>query len=135
MVQQHHAYGVHSRLGGETFRAHPGEIEARHDVGDDYYGVAINLAYSRFAVCRVGDGNDRVCVGMVNIGIRQDGVQNGLHRGNRRRSASLLRHQLIDHLWVGQCRQLRQFFQVLQSDRRKTCGSNRFQIPAAALDV
>jgi len=114
VIQQHHASGIRSGFGGKSLRTDSGEFETRHDVGNDDHVIAVDLADSRFAIYAVGDRNERVRMGVVHIGIRQNSMQDGLHRRNRCRGARLMRDQLVDHLRIRQLRQLCQFLQVFQ---------------------
>ena len=135
MVQQHHAYGGSAGLARILLRAHAREIEAWHDVRDDYDGVAIDLANAPFPLRRVGDGEYRVGMGMVDELVGQAGVQNGFDRGRRCRGPEHMRGELVYHLRVWQCVELRQPKQVVQLHRRKSGRLDSLQVPAAALDV
>ena len=79
MVQQHHAHGMRSRLGGKHLGAEPRQPEARHHVGDDHHALTVDLAYPLRTVRGVGDGDQRIGMGMIDETIGQNGMQDSLH--------------------------------------------------------
>ncbi len=135
MVEQHHANSARAGLLGEATRAHAGQIEARHHIGHDHHLVAIDLADSLRSALGVGDGDDGVGMGVVDVFVRQGGVEYGFHRGGGRRGPGHVGLQLVDHFRVGQGFQPGQRQQMVQAHRRKTFAFYAGQVPAAALDV
>ena len=78
VVQQDHSPAI--RRGLEQFGGFPGEREARHDVGHEHDLPAEDLAAERGAVRLVGQRQHGVGVSVVDIAVRQEGVQQGLYR-------------------------------------------------------
>ena len=69
---------------GKKLGAESRQLEAWHDVGDDHYVVAIDLAHIVETMWCVGDRDQRVGVGVIDVLVWQDSVQNRLDRGRRR---------------------------------------------------
>ncbi len=135
MVQQHHADGRRPRFGGKALRAQAREVEAGHHVRNDDHEVAVDLADSRLAVGRVGDREQRVGVGVVDVFVGEQRVQDRLDRRRRGARPRHVRRQLVDHVEVGQRRQLREAGEVREAHRREPGFGDRGEVPAAALDV
>ena len=135
MIHQHHADGLRPRLAREVQGAQACEIEPRHDVGDDHDLVAVQLANACVAVGGVGDRQHRIGVGVIDVFVRQDGVQNRLDRRRRRRHPGHVRDQLVHHLRVAEGFEPRQPQQMRQAHRREAGRLDELQIPAAALHI
>ena len=57
-----------------------GQIEARHDVGHEAEGLAEYLAADLLAIVLIDEAEDRGRMGVVDEFVRQEGVQQCLHR-------------------------------------------------------
>ena len=135
VVHQHHADGVGAGLARILARAQARQVEPGHDVGNDHDGVAVESRGCALAVGRIGDGHDRIGVGVVDELVGQAGVQDGLDRRRRRRGLEHVGGELVDHLRVRQRVELRQPLQIVQLHRRESGRLDGLQVPAAALDV
>ena len=111
------------------------QLKARHYVGNDKHIVAVDFANARFAIVRVRDCEQRVGVAVIDELVRNHRVQNRFHRRRRRARADHVGRQLIYHLWIGECLEVRQFQQRRQPHRRESSRLDHFQIPAGAFDV
>ena len=100
VVQQDHRLAV--RLLLEQLRGFPGEREARHDVGDQHDVFAEDLAAERRPVRLVGQRQHGVGVGVVDIAVRQEGVQQGLDRGGGRGRVEQVGPVRGHHVLVGE---------------------------------
>ena len=98
MVEQHQAVGVRRLAPGGVSGL--GQREARHDVGHQRHARPIDLAAQRFAVALVAEGEDRVGVGVEDVLVRQEGVQECFDRrvggaGIEERAPLRVQHRLI----------------------------------------
>jgi hypothetical protein len=112
-----------------------GEDEARHHVGDHEHAPAVELLDALLAARRVGEGDDRVGMGVVHEAQGDQRMQDRLDgriggRGIEERGA-LLAH----HVSVGERVALRHAQQGGEPHRREAARLDRGEIPAASLDV
>ena len=135
VLHQDHADRLRRRLAGVLARHDLGEVEPGHQVRDDDHGLAVELADARFAVRRVGDGEDRVGVRMVDELERHAAVQDRLDRRRRRGRAQHVRDELVHHVRVGEPVEARELEHVVEPDRREARRLDELEVPAAALDV
>ncbi len=135
MVQQHHAHGVFCSPGAELFGAKLCEIESGYEVGNHHAALAVDLADASFPIPGVRHREHRVGVRVVDELLRHQPVKDGLDRGCGGSGFQHVGDELIDHLWIRERRQFREFQHVREEHRRKALRLDRFQIPAAAFDV
>jgi hypothetical protein len=135
VIEQHHADGAFIGFSGKALRAQPGEVEARHDVGDDDAVRAVDLARPCFPIRVVGQGDDRVGMCMVYVLVGNDCVQDRFDRRGGGTGIGHVSPQFIDHLQVTERRQFCQPAQVIEPYRGEARRFNRLQVPAAALHV
>ena len=115
--------------------AFQGQRETRHDIGHQRHARPEDIGADGVAVGLVGQRQHRVGVGVIDEFVRQEGVQQGLHRGVRRALVQQIGALDVDHVLV------RKHFQVDQlADRLQPHGgqAGRFdiaEIPARALDA
>jgi hypothetical protein len=133
--QEHHAHRVAARLPRKFARAVGGEVEPGHDVRNDHDAIAVDVADALLAFGRVRDRKHRVRVRVVDVLVRQDGVQDGLDRRRGRPGAQHVRVELVDHLRIGQLGKARELAHIAERDRRETRRLDGLQVPAAALHV
>ena len=127
----------------DAVHAHPAFVEAghllgqgkaRHDEGQDTDLRPQGLTQQGLAVDQVGEGDDGVGVGVVDKGMRQEGMHQGLDGGVGRGGAPQVGAELIDHLLVGERLQAPQFAEITQIQGREAGRLDGGQVPAAALD-
>ena len=135
VVHEHQALQVVAPCLTHQAGAFAGQIEAGHDVRQYQHPITVHGAHVPFALGVVGEGEEGVGVGVVHVLGRDDGVQDGLHRGGGGVGAQGVGLQFVDHLRVGEGLQLGQPAQVVQVHRGKALGLDEFQVPAAPLDV
>ena len=135
MIEQDQPHGARARLSGETFRDHPGQIEPRHDVGDDDHRVAVDFLDPLCAVGRVGDSQERVSVGVVDEGVRQHRVKDRFDRRRRGRRVSHRCTKLLHHLRIRELLERRQADDAFESDGGESGRFDSLEVPAAAFDI
>ncbi len=112
-----------------------GEREARHDVGHDAETLAINLGAERFGVGLIGDAQHRGRMGVVDIFLRQESVQQRLDRGVGRAGVEEIGALIAHHVFIGELVALAQLQERLQPHGGQAGRLDIAQIPAAALDA
>ena len=135
VVHQHHAGRVLPGLLRKLLGAQAREIEAGHYIGNHHDRIAVNLANAVRASGRIRDRDDRIGVGVVDVPVRQDRVQDGLDRRRGRIRPQHVRAQLVHHLRIGEGLELRQLEQPRHPHRREPLLLDRLQVPAAALHI
>ncbi len=79
-----------------------GQIKTRSDPGHDADAFAEEPAHDIFRVGLVGQGDDRIGVGVVNEPLRQEPMQEGLDRGSRVAGRQQGVREVIHHRLVGE---------------------------------
>ena len=123
------------RIGLEHLRHLMGQGEAGHDVGGHRQAVAVEVAAQGLAAGLIGEGQDGVGVGVVDVARRDPGVQQRLHRrvgrvGHHQGGALGLHHAL-----VRQGVELAQGEQSLHAHGGQALRLDVAQVPARALDA
>ena len=113
----------------------PGQGETGHDVGHERDAAAEDLAAERVAVGLVGHREHGGGVGVIDVLVRQERMQQRLHRRVGRRRVEQAPTLQIDHLPVGKRVETPQLEQRGDPQRRKTAGLDVSHVPAAALDA
>ncbi len=112
-----------------------GEVETRLDIGHEAKGLAKNRIADRLAVLLIDQRQDSGRMGMVDEFVRQESVQQRLHRGVRRgridQVGALQRH----HVFVGKALELARLEQGRELYRRQALRLDDAHVPAAALDA
>ena len=112
-----------------------GEREAGHDVGDDAGPPAERLGAQRRTVGLVGQCQDRIRVGMEDVSVGEEGMEQRLDRRVRgvriEKVAALEAH----HLPVAEGVERTQPAQRREPDRRQAGGLDPSHVPTAALDA
>ena len=135
MRQQHHPNAAGGRLSRKFAGAVRGEIETGHDVRDDDDPPAVDFANALLALRRIGHREHGVGMRVIDVRVRQDGVEDGFNRRRGRAGAQHVRVELVHHLRIGQAGEPRQPAHMPERDRRKAGRLDRLEVPAAALHV
>ena len=133
VLEEHHPVRVRlalEHLGGQLRQPEPG-----HHVWHHHHSIAEGLADQPGAIRLVGERQDRIRVGVVDEGVRQEGVQQRLHRRVGGGGVEEVRAQLVHHLLVGERLQFPQPSQPAQVDRGEPLRLDGVEVPAAALDA
>ena len=88
MIHQHHANGIFIALLFKFDGTESCQIEAGHDVRHDDDGVAVDLLNLFQTIGCIGNGHQRIGVGVVNKFVGQGGMQNCFDRRCRRSGIS-----------------------------------------------
>ena len=100
MVEQNHPNCLRACLGRKELSTETGQLKARHDIGDHHHTLAVQKTDTLGTVYTVGEGDDRIGVGMVYILVGEQGMQNRFDRRRRRRGVDQAGAQRIGHLRV-----------------------------------
>ena len=112
-----------------------GELEARHDVGDEPHPAAVEIGAALGRVHLVGQAQDCRRVRVVDVFVRQEGVQQRLNRRIGRAGIDQVCALHAHHFLVRQHRAPPQFAQWCKAHGGESCGLDRRHVPAAALDA
>ncbi len=93
--------GARMRLARKFARAQPCQVETRHHVRDQHHIIAIDVADALRAIGGVGNREQRIGMGMIDVRVRQDRMQDRLDRGRGRAGAHHVGRELADHLRIG----------------------------------
>ena len=135
VLEQHHADGVGVAFTRKGLGAIARQVETRHEIGNHHTAIAIQLADARLAIGGVTQAHHSIGMGVIDIFVGQAAMQNGLNRRPGRAGTGHAGGQLVDHVRVGQHRQLRQLQHMRQPHRREALRLDRLEVPATALDV
>ena len=105
MVQQNHTDRRWVRLQRKFLGTHARQIKAGHHIRNDDHRITVDGADSLLTVNGIADRQQRICVRVVHILKRKNGMQNSLDRRHWRRGAGHMGDHLIDHGGVRQGRQ------------------------------
>ena len=112
-----------------------GEREAGRDVGHEPHAPPIKLDAARFAVGLVGDAQHRGRVRVIDIGVRQEGVQQGLDRRIGRHRIEQIGALHPHHVFVRERIEPPQAAQRPEPHGGKARRLDLRHVPAAALDA
>ena len=119
---------------GEDAGALPGQEEAGHHVGHDHDLVAVDAAEGLGRRLAVGEGDDGVGVGVVDEPVREDGVEDRLHRRRRPARGEGGHQQLLGHVGVGEGVELGQAGHLVEAEageaRTRRCRPGRRRCPS-----
>ena len=91
MLEQHHPLQGNARCGGAEggalveIGAGLGQGEARHHIGHQHHPLAVDLAADRFGIGLIRQGQQGRGMGVIDEGVRQEGMQQRLDRRVGRR--------------------------------------------------
>ena len=119
----------------EHFGRGLGEAEARRDIGHDAHAPVIDLARQRLAVGLIDQRQHRGGMGVVDEFVRQEGVEQRLDRGVRRRGVEQVEALHVDHGFVGERLERAQAPQRLELHRGHALRLDVGHVPARALDA
>ena len=129
--EQHHLdVGVGADRLGDELR----EREAGADVGNPDGVGAEALPRQRLAVACTDDRTDRVWVGVIDVGVGDEGVQQRLDRRARHRRVELTACEVGDHLLVAHRVALEQRHDLVEAQAGEAGGGDRSQVAARPLD-
>jgi hypothetical protein len=113
----------------------PGEGEARHDVGHEPHAPPVDRAAYLRAVWLVGEGEHRGRMRVVDVFMRQEGVQQRLDRRVGRAGVDEVGALEIHHVLVAQAVAPAQPTQRRKTNGGQAGGLDLGHVPAAALDA
>ena len=123
------------RIAGMGGGAGPGELETRHDVGDQPHRPAIDFAANLLTVRLVGQREHCIRMGVIDEFVRQEGVQQGFDRGVGRLRFEKIAALVVDHLLVAQPVEGGEAAQRIEPDRGEARRFDTGHVPAASLDA
>ena len=122
-------------IGAPEVRADLGQLEARYHPGHHDRTLAIKVAADIFAVGLVRQGDDGVCVGMVDEFLRQECVQQGFDRGIWRLRVDQVLALQGHHILIAQGFARLQCPQPVQAHRGQPRRLDGCHVPARTLDA